>query len=215
MIKPNIKQGLLSALLIGISLQVAALPISGEIGFGGSFIPVDNAWTPTGAASATGVDFIPDMMIVSTATGDFTGTPLFGAITDFQFDPLLGINDGSDGVTSVVSIPDFWTAGDFSFELTSIARGSTSDPDRFLALEGTGIITAEGFDPTSASWVFTGNTAGGGSFGWSAGSTSIPVATPEPGILALLGVGLVLVAGRKWFRTARDGSGPGFGGTTA
>jgi len=212
MIKLKIKQqGLLSALLLGISLQVAALPISGEIGFGGSFVPVDSSWTPTGAASATGVDFTPDMMIVNTATGDFAGTPLLGTITDFQFDPFLGINDGSGGVTAVVSIPDFWTAGGFSFELTSITRGSSADPDRFLALEGTGVITAAGFDPTSAVWVFTGNTAGGASFGWSAGSTA--VSAPEPGMLALLGVGLMLVAGGRKLRTTQAGS--GFGGTSA
>jgi hypothetical protein len=194
--KMNSIQALIGVTLFAISLQVNAIPISGEIGMGGSFIAVDSSWVETGTASATGVDFDPNLFIVGNATGDFAGVGLFGSITDFQFDPSLGVNDGFGGVAAVTSITDFWTIDSFSFELTSVSRGFTNDPDSFLVLEGTGIISSSvsGLDATLGTWVFTGNTTGGGSFSWSAGSAA---QVPEPGVLALLGIGLIGFAGRK------------------
>jgi hypothetical protein len=181
-------------------MHVSAVPITGEIGMPGSFIPVDSSWSATGTASATGIDFDPDTFIVLSATGDFTGTAFtIGKITDFQFDPGLGINDGSDGITALGSIAGFWSVGGFSFELTSVTKGATSDPDSFLILEGTGVIssTAAHLDDTMGSWIFSGNTSGGGSFSWSAGSAA---SVPEPGLLALLGIGLIGFTVRPLFK---------------
>ncbi len=193
MSRSGVKQGILGAILLSFVLEAAALPILGEIGFGGNFIPVDSSWSASGTASATGIDFNPNLLIVTTTTGDFIGTAGLGTIADFQFDPSLGINDGFGGVTSVTSIPDFWTAGGFSFELTTIAKGLTNSPDEFLVLEGTGTITAAGFDPTDGIWMFTGDTTNSGIFSWSAGSAAVTV--PEPATLALLGMGLLIGAG--------------------
>jgi len=187
-------QALIGVTLFAISLQVNAVPITGEIGMGGNFIAVDSNWAQTGTAAATGVDFEPNLFIVSNSTGSFSSASLIGSIKDFQFDPVLGINDGSGGITPVTSITDFWTIDSFSFELTSVARGITNNPDNFLVLEGAGIITAAGFDATLGSWVFTGDTTNGGTFSWSAGSAA---QVPEPGILALLGIGLIGFARRN------------------
>jgi hypothetical protein len=182
-------------LLLGLTVTAYAVPITGSIGMGGNFIAVDDTWATTGTASATGVDFDPNLFIVNSTSGSFTSvSSTIGNITDFQFDPGLGINDGSGGVTSVSSIVDFWTIDGFSFELTSVAKGFTNDPNTFLVLEGAGMISGNGFDATSGTWSFTGDTTNGGTFSWSAGSATVAA----PGSLVLLSIGLFGMVGRRY-----------------
>ena len=178
-------QTILGALLLSAAMHVTAVPITGGIGMGGNFIAVDSSWNATGMASATGINFDPNLFIVNSKTGSFTAvSSMLGNITDFQFDPLLG------------SIASFWSVDGFSFELTAVTRGFTSDPDRFLILEGTGILSAAGFDDTPATMIFTGNTVNNSVFSWSAGFRADAM-VPEPGMLALLAAGLIGFAGRK------------------
>lgn len=189
-------QILCSSLLLSTALEVVAVPITGDIGMGGNFIAVDSNWNATGTATATGIDFDPNLFIVNSATGDFSGVGFLGSIQDFQFDPL-GINDGSDGITAVSSIIDFWTIDGFSFELTSVSKGYTNNPNTFLILEGTGTISAAGFDDTTGTWSFSGDTSGS-TFSWSAGSSTEPeIQVPAPDVLMLLGIGLAGFTLRK------------------
>jgi len=175
-------------LLVSAS-AVFALPITGEIGMGGNFIAVDDSWSATTANVATGIDFDPSLFIVNSATGSFSGISGIGSIQDFQFGSgsgsELGINDGFNGITGVSSITDFWSIGGFSFELTSVIKLSSSSAT-FLDLEGTGFISGNGFESTMGTWVFTGENDGS-TFTWSAGTASVT----EPGMLALVGIGLV------------------------
>jgi hypothetical protein len=189
-------QAFCGIVLLGAASAVSAIPITGEIGMGGNFIAVDSNWDATSIDLATGIDFDPNLFIVNSATGSFSGVSAIGTIQDFQFGAgtgsELGVNDGSDGITAVSSITDFWAIDSFSFELTSVVKLSTSS-DTFLDLDGTGIITGAGYEATIGTWSFTGDNIGG-TFTWSAGSTQ---AVPEPGILALMGIGLVGFAVRR------------------
>jgi hypothetical protein len=188
-------QTLCGVLLLSITFEVMAVPITGEIGMGGNFIAVDSNWEATGTVTATGLDFNPNLFIVNSKTGSFSSvSSVIGSITDFQFGSGLGINDGFNGITAVSSIDDFWTIDGFSFELTSVTKGFTNNPNTFLVLEGTGIMSGNGFDSTVGTWLFTGENSGS-TFSWSAGSSA---SVPEPGMLVLLGIGLAgFAASRK------------------
>ena len=181
----NISKRLLKRLLLGafftlMSSNVFALPITGQMEMTGGFFAVDRSGVVVSAANlATGIDFDFfgfDAFRVTSAEGDFAGLAgQVGNITDFQFDPF------------VAPIADFWTIDKFAFDMTNVVRGTSSDPVNFLVLNGVGMLTAAGFEDTSATWAFTGDTTGSGIFSWSASSASVP----EPGVLALLSIGLI------------------------
>jgi len=187
------KQIITGAALLVLAFNVMALPsVTGTMEMTGAFHALDASGARTSDAStAVAIDFDffgYNKFRVTAADGDFTGLAgQIGDIKDFQFDPLIG------------SIADFWKVANFSFELTAITRLPTNDPSAFLALDGTGIVRAAGFEDTVASWKFSGDTSGGGIFSWS--STSA-VAVPEPAVLALLSLGLVvgLVSTRRYKR---------------
>ena len=73
-------QILCSALLLSAAMEATALPITGDIGMGGNFTAVDSSWVATGTAVATGIDFDPNLFIVNSATGDFSGVSISGSI---------------------------------------------------------------------------------------------------------------------------------------
>ena len=55
-------------MLVSVTMEVTAVPITGEIGMGGGFIAVDSNWNITGTAAATGIDFNPNLFIVNSKT---------------------------------------------------------------------------------------------------------------------------------------------------
>jgi len=181
------KQLLVSVALSLVASNVVALPsIDGSLQMTGAFNALDaSGKIVSDANKAVAIDFDfwgMDMFRVTKADGDFTGLDGgLGNITDFQFAPFSG------------PIVDFWTIADFSFELTEIAR--TNNSSTFIDLHGAGFVSAAGFEDTFAEWRFSGGSAGGGVFSWSA--TSEPTAVPEPGVLALLSLGLISISFRN------------------
>jgi hypothetical protein len=161
--------------MASFSSSASAMQISGEIGFGGTFVATGG----TGLGDATGVDI--DLAFVLAAVGDFT--PTIGATATFT--PLVFDPPGVpvSPLWEIVLGPDT-----YSFDLEDVwvdVQNSTE-----LALSGTGTLMITGFDPTPGTWVFTGNTQGQ-LFTFSAGNAA---SVPEPGILMLLGVGVLGLA---------------------
>ena len=178
---------ILAVALAGCAMVAQAVPITGTISIGGSFVLVDAAGNQTSLASSTGIDFSPSgtggQFVVTGGTGSFSSIPFFtvGSITDFQFSPFRG------------PISSFWSVAVgsdlFSFDLNSITNVVKTLSTGAISLTGTGTInsTVAGLDPTLGNWSLSGDSTNGVIFGWS--STTTPV--PEPVPLALIGIGLL------------------------
>ena len=189
-----------SGLLLVVTTNVYAIPsatLMGTLDMSGSFYALDASGVRTGNASnAVAIDFDffgMDKFRVISADGNFAGSETvsgnvstLGSIKDFNFDTLSA------------PIEDFWVVQGFSFDLINVARTNTSSA--FIDLIGTGIISSAGFADTAASWTLSADTSGGGIFSWSASSETESTSVPEPGILALLSLGLIGLGVRKKFK---------------
>ena len=183
-------KNLAAMLLFSFAATANATAITGEIGFGGNFNAVYNTNDPCLTTSpdptctlddAIGIDFDPNSTIINSTSGDFDSVDptVTGTIKDFQFDPFVG------------AIADFWTAGSFSFELLSVTKDDQNSNSNFLTLVGTGIIssTVADLQDTNGTWIFTGDTVGGGTFSWSAGSAAVTL--PATALIFIAGLGLM------------------------
>jgi hypothetical protein len=175
-----------AALALSLTATVAmAVPITGGISFAGDASPA-----PAGNwGGATGVDFADTgtNARVSSVSGSYAGVP-FGSVngqlatfTDFTFSPNLAPNP-------VVLWTFDYNGKTYSFTMDTVQIKAQSEFS--LELTGSGYLNITGFDSAYGIWRFTGQQAGTpATFSFS--SSNEPIGTPEPGSLALLGLGLL------------------------
>ena len=159
-------------LLLVVSQTAVAMPyITGSIDITGNSVVLDDG---TNATGINWLDLDPvtagDQGVVSAASGSFASLSTFpqtiATLTDFTFASL--------------PVADLWSAGIFSFELTSVTVDSFTK-GQLLNLSGSGVISAAGYADTAGVWDYSSQS------GLSFSSNTVP----EPSIAALIGLGLL------------------------
>lgn len=163
--------GLITAMAMLAATNVMAVPITGTIGFGGD-------WSRSGNT----INFVgtPSVEIVS---GDLATTISFNDTTSFNdltFSPF-------------VSPHALWTLGGFSFALQSV-NVVFDNNNQFIILDGTGILSGNGFDATTTNWDLSTN-----NLTFSTSNVTQEVSIPEPTSMILLGIGMLGLVGAKRF----------------
>lgn len=156
-----------------------AVPISGNVAFGGILVP------GTDLGTMTSIPFLPNSF-VTFSDGDLavalpTGSNI--SLTSFGFAPFTG---GSNPV---------WTKNGVRFDLGSVTvthQSSTS-----FALHGTGTVTAPGFDPTLYLFSVSADKTKAGDVIAAYSATNVPQVVPEPSAGVLLLTGFVLAYNRS------------------
>jgi VPDSG-CTERM motif len=196
----NVTKTILAVLATGalsctlLSQQAVASPtivIQGSINFAGS-VQFDTNSLATATTVVTWFDVFQNAGFtnVASATGDFAGIlpGTQAAMASWTFNPST-------------PTPGLWSVGGFTFDLLSstIVTQNAST----LVIEGSGIVSGNGFDPTATEWSFTTQSAGGRTgtiFSFSAnGITGVPDGGPA---VALLGIALIGIEGLR--RKLRD-----------
>jgi hypothetical protein len=172
MLKTMTRTGLLM-ISLSLATPAMAIPISGELDVAGRF------GTDTGnLGTAATLSF--SIAYATGATGAYS--PITnGTLIDyrsFTFSPTL-----SGPVNPLWQV----TVGSntFSFVMTDVEVRAQSSS--LLSLFGRGTLYASGYDPTPGIWEFTGWQTESGRLKFTADSADVP----EPGTLALLGLGLL------------------------
>ena len=168
----NLTKTILGVLAIGFiscglfSQQAQATSINGDIQFAGETqFDTNSLATATRVVTWFDVFHNAGFSSVTSGTGDFAGIAPGTQATMAQpwiFNPST-------------PTPGLWSVGGFSYDLltsTIVIQNAGT-----LFITGTGIVSGNGFDPTSMDWSFTTQSAGGRTrttFSFSANGASVP-----------------------------------------
>jgi hypothetical protein len=174
-----------------ISAAQAAPITSTSFGVGGSFNP--SLGTHLGNTDAIFVGNGGSITVTSGAVGDLSGVVTLGMNGTMKDIPSLSSFTPIDNFLSVGG----GGGGGVSFDLNTFTVISQSGPiPGFINASGTGVLSAPGFDDTSANISLSGTSVDNVSFtiGVTATASTPPAPIPEPFSLGLLGVGLLCAA---------------------
>mgnify|MGYP001563005833 FL=1 len=158
-----------AVLLLGLGATVHAMPITGEIAFGGTLNSSMNL------ATATGVDF-NNPSGVTYADGDFAVEGIIPFVTTATF---------TDFSFAGLPITPLWATTGFSFNLTSVSVDTQNAST--LKLSGLGTLLHANYASTPYEWSLSADKSASGTvIAFSATNASVP----EPLSLLLLGSGL-------------------------
>jgi hypothetical protein len=189
MMKKIIKYASITAVVLAVSQTVQATSITGSIGFSGVGVTFNTG--SAGNATAVTAWLSP---VVSGVSGTFSTPSPFAVANGAPVTFALG--NWNFHTTSPIF--NFWSVGGFTFELLSSApliQGGVAGVNAFAVVDGTGIVTGNGYAPTTLDWSFTSQDPSSGSnptsWSFSASANSLPVGVPDGGSTVLL-LGLAL-----------------------
>jgi hypothetical protein len=167
------------------SQQAQATPINGDIQFAGE-VKLNTKSLATAHSVVTWFDVFHHAGFgsVTSGTGDFAGIAS-GTQAAMPNAWIFGPSTPTPGL---------WSVGGFTFNLTSstvVTQNAST-----LVIEGTGIVSGNGFDPTAMDWMFTTQSSGGRrrtTFSFSANGATVPDGGSAVALLGLALTGLELL----------------------